>query len=124
MIPGTGAGNIQKVSFGVVDLLKVSVVSNRLARVRCNPAQPIAVVPDGERPSTSPRDIRGRVPVLQCYSSPGTCAAHRGDRRGCPPLLQVAEFAALHQWPDRAALRLPRRADDPPEPAENPHRPF
>ncbi|MBI5194232.1 MAG: hypothetical protein HZA08_12450 [Nitrospirae bacterium] len=28
MIPCTGAGNIQKVSFGVVDLLKVSIVSN------------------------------------------------------------------------------------------------
>ena len=28
MIPGTGAGDIQKMSLGVVDLLKVSVVSN------------------------------------------------------------------------------------------------
>src|SRR3990172_7661193 len=85
----------------------------RPARVRCNPAQPIAVVPDGERPSTSPRGIRGRVPVLQCYSSTGTCAVRRGDRRGCPPLLWVAECEALHQWPDRAAPLQPRLADDP-----------
>ena len=44
---------------------------------RCNPFQPVAAAPDGERRSISPRGIPGPVPVLRRCASSGNGAAHR-----------------------------------------------